>query len=61
MKVRLKNAFFVGGRLLLPGETVDLEDDEAARFEAAQHCVRIQQPAQKKAQRQTKKTEKSDG
>lgn len=59
MKVRLKNAFFVGGRLLLPGETVDLED-EAARLEAAQHCVRIQQPAQKKAQRQTKKTEKSD-
>ena len=60
MKVRLKNAFFVGGRLFMPGEEVELEDDEAARFEEAKRCVRIQQPAQKQTPRQAKKTEKGN-
>lgn len=60
MKVRLKNAFFVGGRLLMPGEAVELGDDEAIRFEEAKRCVCIQQPAQKKTPRQVKKTEKGN-
>ena len=59
MKVRLKNAFFVGGRLLMPGEAVELED-EAVRFEEAKRCVRIHQPAQRKIPRQANKTEKSN-
>mgnify|MGYP006867763769 CR=1 FL=1 len=57
MKVRLKNAFFVGGRLFMPGEEVELEDNEAARFEAAKRCVRIQQ---KQTPRQARKTEKGN-
>ena len=60
MKVRLKNALWMGGRLRMPGEEVELEDDEAARFEEAKRCVRIQQPAQKKTPRQVKKTEKGN-
>ena len=60
MKVRLKNAFFVGGRLLMPGEAVELEDDEAVRVEEAKRCVRIHQPAQRKIPRQANKTEKSN-
>lgn len=59
MKVRLKTAFFVGGRLLMPGEEVELGDDEAIRFEEANRCVRIQ-PAQKQTPRQTKKMEKGN-
>ncbi|GEM_PF-1288686 len=60
MKVRLKNAFWMGGRLRMPGEEVELEDDEAARFEEAKRCVRIQQPAQTQTPRQEKKTEKGN-
>jgi len=39
---------------------VELEDDEAARFEEAKRCVRIQQPAQKQTPRQEKKTEQGN-
>ena len=60
MKVRLKNAFWMGERLRMPGEKVELEDDGAARFEEAKRCVRIQQPAQKQTPRQAKKTEKGN-
>lgn len=60
MKVRLKNAFWMGGRLRMPGEIVELEDNEAIRFEEAKRCVRIQQPAQKQTPRQEKKTEEGN-
>ena len=48
------------GRLRMPGEEVELEDDEAARFEEAKRCVRIQQPAQKQTPCQEKKTEQGN-
>jgi hypothetical protein len=44
----------------MPGEAVELEDDEAVRFEEAKRCVRIHQPAQRKIPRQANKTEKSN-
>lgn len=57
MKVRLKHTLFMGGRLHLPGRTVDLEDGEAGRLLREGHAETAGRKPKAKAKSKARKTD----